>query len=353
MTDLGSFTPPSSWPEEAWERRYPPLDLTLPSAQEILSTLPGHRSLKELQSLHLLEGGKRNTNYKLCFRNHSPLVLRIYEADDTGPCRDRTIADLLGKTIPLPQMVYCSSDSTLQGPDEREILSKQTGNRPIALFEFIEGIHPFDLFRRGSPSEIDAFLADLMGHLHRVHEARSYSHHGLLNTDLEYREVFQSTRESFEDYISWALSERSIRRRLGAPLRQELARYAKEKAPLLDEVDDHSLAHGDFKLSNLLIKTTGGAPKVAAILDWEYAFSGSLLFDLAIFLRHKKTLSYPLAAGVERAFSTLDYSLPKNFIAITETLDLMNLLGFLRGSQNRENLYAQVRKLIETTLQDF
>ena len=46
------------------------------------------------------------------------------------------------------------------------------------------------------------------------------------------------------------------------------------------------LAHSDFDASNILIaQQAGGAFKIAAILDWEFAFAGGPSFDFGHLLR--------------------------------------------------------------------
>lgn len=60
----------------------------------------------------------------------------------------------------------------------------------------------------------------------------------------------------------------------------------------LPERDESAIAHGDFRLGNLLFDPQ--APKVSAILDWELATLGHPLADLAYFC-----LPYHLPAGMQ------------------------------------------------------
>ena len=60
------------------------------------------------------------------------------------------------------------------------------------------------------------------------------------------------------------------------------------------------LVHGDFNQRNLLLRCIAGRWSVAAVLDWEFAISGSPLGDLGNFLRYERAAT-PLA---EPHFST-------------------------------------------------
>ena len=46
------------------------------------------------------------------------------------------------------------------------------------------------------------------------------------------------------------------------------------------------LVHGDFNQRNLIVKEVAGRWIVAAVLDWEFAVSGSPLMDVGNFLRY-------------------------------------------------------------------
>ncbi|MEK0362461.1 phosphotransferase [Pseudomonas sp. CBC3] len=73
------------------------------------------------------------------------------------------------------------------------------------------------------------------------------------------------------------------------PAMEQLMRWLSEQVPQRDE---SAIAHGDYRLGNLIFEP--GAPKVAAILDWELSTVGHPLADLAYFC-----LPYHLPAGVD------------------------------------------------------
>jgi len=48
------------------------------------------------------------------------------------------------------------------------------------------------------------------------------------------------------------------------------------------------LVHGDFNSPNIFVRQDGGRWVVAAILDWEFAFSGSMFADIGNMLRYER-----------------------------------------------------------------
>jgi aminoglycoside/choline kinase family phosphotransferase len=52
------------------------------------------------------------------------------------------------------------------------------------------------------------------------------------------------------------------------------------------ESDEKHLVHGDFDPTNILLDKINGSWVVAGILGWEFAFSGSCLWDVANMLRY-------------------------------------------------------------------
>ena len=97
---------------------------------------------------------------------------------------------------------------------------------------------------------------------------------------------------------------------------------------LLAYFDDcHSLVHGDFKPSNILVSEG----RIVAILDWEFAHSGCFYMDMGNLLRHlpshwENDLAVGLAdEGVE---------LPANWAFQASLIDLVSHLEFLTSDRS-------------------
>lgn len=74
-------------------------------------------------------------------------------------------------------------------------------------------------------------------------------------------------------------------------------------APLLRPVDgDARLVHGDFNPKNLLVSRTPSGWQVAAVLDWEFSFSGCPFGDAANLLRFAADYPAAFVAGFRAGY---------------------------------------------------
>ena len=70
--------------------------------------------------------------------------------------------------------------------------------------------------------------------------------------------------------------------RLDGVTRRAWVRLCEAHAPALASVDGHTrLVHADVNPKNILVTRAGGDWRVAALLDWEFSFSGSPYGDAA------------------------------------------------------------------------
>ncbi|MEU6663077.1 phosphotransferase [Streptomyces sp. NPDC046821] len=92
---------------------------------------------------------------------------------------------------------------------------------------------------------------------------------------------------------------------------------------------ERSLVHCDFNPKNLLVERRAGRWEVAAVLDWELAFSGSPLFDVGNMLRFSHEYPPAFAAGFVDGFRGGNGRLPDDWLRISRTLDLFALADIL------------------------
>ncbi|MEU3691857.1 phosphotransferase [Streptomyces narbonensis] len=92
---------------------------------------------------------------------------------------------------------------------------------------------------------------------------------------------------------------------------------------------ERSLVHCDFNPKNLLVKRRAGRWEVAAVLDWELAFSGSPLFDVGNMLRFAHEYPPAFATGFIEGFRAGNGRLPGDWLRISRTLDLFAIADIL------------------------
>jgi aminoglycoside phosphotransferase (APT) family kinase protein len=89
------------------------------------------------------------------------------------------------------------------------------------------------------------------------------------------------------------------------------------------------LVHADFNGKNLLAVDRDGRWSISAVLDWEFAFSGSPLVDIGNMLRFRA--SYPLGfgSGFIAGYREAGGELPSDWWEVSQALDLYALADFL------------------------
>ena len=120
-------------------------------------------------------------------------------------------------------------------------------------------------------------------------------------------------------------------------LRIAIAHYLKYYGNLLLNLHDTQLVHGDFDPANILVTKCEDSWQLSGVLDWEFAFSGSNLWDVANMLRyaHHMPLAYEQAfvTGLEHGGVTL----PENWHISVHLLNLIALLDLLARTNPTES----------------
>jgi Ser/Thr protein kinase RdoA (MazF antagonist) len=112
-----------------------------------------------------------------------------------------------------------------------------------------------------------------------------------------------------------------------------------------------SLVHADYGGSNLLARQERGHFSIAAVLDWEFAFVGSSLFDLGNLFRYEWLLPNEFEAACLRGYVNHGGVLPSTWKKITKLLDLINICTFLQTPEPRGSLVEDMIFLIRWTLE--
>ena len=110
-----------------------------------------------------------------------------------------------------------------------------------------------------------------------------------------------------------------------------------------------SLVHGDFRTGNYMVDSG----RLTAVLDWEFALSGTPLIDVGHFLRYE-TEDTPLREPYfSRAFVEYGGFLPDDWRQISRVLDLTALVECLTHESLPENVADEILQLINSTLSSF
>lgn len=309
-----------------WERQGSQEKL---SKEQIEAAMAAYTS-KAVEYFELLSNGCANTNYKVILSDGSSLILRIYTRDREALHRERAIHELVKGQIPVPAFLFTNE-------------AKEIFPYPYAILEYVEGILFRDLILQDNKEGVESCGYNAGVYLAKM-SSFQFETSGFFEADLKVK-PFQRDQK-YLPFIKEALSTSSLDSRLIVRLLTELERYA----TLINELGEQkSLTHADYDPSNMLVKNTNGEWKIAAILDWEFAFSSTPFMDMGLMLRfaHKLPAYYQLAflRGIEDAHHDL---LDSQWELKAKLMDVLSLVSLCASSDRttRPRMFADVEGLL-------
>jgi aminoglycoside phosphotransferase (APT) family kinase protein len=312
-----------------FDRRSPPLSLAISEIQELVGS---HLTAADIQSVSLLAGGFINTNYRLILRDDSSLVLRVSTKSADFQKELRVLRHVHG-TVPVPKVIA-------------EDFSKEF---PFALIEFVNGALLSDRLFSLSREESKEVAFEIGLALSRIHTF-DFGKAGFFDANFSFDPEFRSFGNSMYEYIRSQVLSGRVRKRLGTALAARLLRFMEGKKPVYQSISNGTrLIHSDYNLKNILVRKAGSAWKVAAILDWEFAFAGSPLVDIGNFLRFENELPQGFAESFIQGYG--GNRLPSNWREIARLLDLAAMVNFLDNEGEAPRTFSTAISVIRRTLE--
>jgi aminoglycoside phosphotransferase (APT) family kinase protein len=318
-------------------RAVPRRSLAAAVLERIVHTaFPGCRVL----SSELLGDGLRNANFKLQLEPATePVVLRIYEHDVSLCQKEIDLMRLVGASVPVPEVIYAAP----HGCDDLP---------PFRLSRWIEGISFRDLKRTGDLGAITQAAHAAGETLAAIGRIRFPKPGWIAPGPAVISPLFAGS-DPMPSFVDLCLAAEGLQRRVPAEMRERIRALVWSEAPRLGGLDGEAwLVHGDFNRRNILVRQAGGRWSVAAILDWEFAVSGSSLADLGSFLRYERA-GRPLAephfsAGYVHAGGRL----PHDWRRLAKLVDLMALCESLTHDELPAAVISELVELMQGTIED-
>lgn len=239
---------------------------------ELVDVLPQHRideaalgryldahGIGGLIAIHQFQGGQSNPTFHLrtgagefVLRKKPPGVL-LPRAHDVGR-EHRVMAALADSDVPVPVMRLMCEDADVIGT-------------PFFVMDHVSGrVFPDRVLRDGTPAERAAVYEDLARVLARLHS-------------VDWRAAGLADFGRPDGYLArqvalWTRSWEAVKVE-ACPKMEWLAAWLPEHLPSHQRA---TIAHGDYRLGNVLIHPT--EPRIVAVLDWELATIGHPLADL-------------------------------------------------------------------------
>jgi aminoglycoside phosphotransferase (APT) family kinase protein len=299
---------------------------------------------QRVASVEPLSGGLRNTNLKIEFSSKkAPIVLRLYKEDSSICLKEIEILRLLRSAVPVPEVLHARPE----GID---------GSRPFIMMPYIEGLTFQQLKRTGDLTAIHQASASVGQTLAAI-AAYEFSKPGrliaTLRNELEVGQPYTRSSDPIPEILDNSLNSPVAQHRLGAGFAQRLHDFIWAWAPLLPDITNVSkLVHSDFGNRNIIVNEVNGSWRVAAVLDWEFAFSGSPLLDIGNFLRYDLRHEPLREPYFSQSFVEHGGNLPDNWSNIVRVIDLTALVDCLTHEYLPDDVAAEIVQLINSTLDE-
>ena len=325
-------------PHEArWVRREPRRALPPETLDRMVHTAFPRCNAIEIQPLG---DGLRNANFKLRLDGQpEPVVLRIYEHDASLCRKELDLLRLAGGSVPVPEVIHAEPYGLEDLP-------------PFTLARYVEGIGLRHLRRSGDTGAM-AEAAWSAGETLAAIGRAAFDRPGWIAPGPAVTAPLLEGKDPTPRFVDLCLGAINLERRMPADLREGASCLVWMWAPELARLDEETrLVHGDFNGRNLLVRRLAGRWSVVAVLDWEFAVSGSPLGDLGNFLRYERAL-HPIAEPhFSAGYLHAGGALPREWRRLARVLDVAAICERLTHDQLPDAAIAELVELIRATVED-
>jgi aminoglycoside phosphotransferase (APT) family kinase protein len=286
--------------------------------------------------LHIepLTDGLRNANFKLRLDGADEVfVLRLYEHDASICQKEVDLIAAIAGTTPVPEIVYAQPSGLEDLP-------------PFAIFRFVEGPSFRELKRRGDGAAIAQAARSVGETLGRIAQVE-FTQPGWLGPGLKIAPQQHQDADRIPRFIDSCLASANMQRRMDERLRERTRETFWNWAPRLRTLSAESrLVHGDFGKRNLLMRCVDGNWTVAAVLDWEFACSGSPLADVGEFLRYEDAAASLIESNFVQGMRSAAAELPDDWRWLARLIDTAKLCDSLTRDYLPEEFVPELLGLI-------
>ena len=293
--------------KQNWEKKELQLQLPMKTIKSMVTlAFPG----KKFGTYKIISGGCANLNIKINLKEgESSYILRIYLRDKDAAYREQKLSDLLKPNIPLPHIYFIGDYN----------------NYRFAITEYISGITLRELLLGNEPYDLSAIMFEVGQLL-----ARIQSHHfrtaGFFDTHLNIAE--KTSQDGLLAFAKNCLESPTIINALNADDLSKISYYLETHKNCFPDENEKHLVHADYDPANILVDKLNGQWKISGILDWEFSFSGTPLWDVANMLRYAHQMPAQFEASFIKGLQE-DYTLPKHWRISINPLNLVSLLDCL------------------------
>ena len=323
--------------QSRWVRSEPRNALPAFLLERIMRTAFSSYTVTEIQPF---SDGLRNANFKLRVDSASePLVLRLYEHDASLCQKELDLMRLVAKSVPVPEVIHAEP----RGLDDCP---------PFMLMRYVEGI-TFRELKRGRDCDAIGQAAFSAGETLAAINRNIFTKPGWLAPGPAVTAPLLEGPHPLPRFIDSSLSPSNLRLRMPADLRDRTHAMVWAWAPKLAGLEGETrLVHGDFNKRNLIVRRRAGRWSVAAVLDWEFAISGSPLNDIGNFLRYEPASRPLFEPHFSSGYLHAGGNLPDGWRRLARLVDLTALCESLTRGQLPDTIIAELIELLRATVEN-
>jgi aminoglycoside phosphotransferase (APT) family kinase protein len=274
--------------------------------------LPG----QTIQHATALAGGYSNANILLVSHNGDQYVLRRY-LNHNSCAVEAALAGRLAGIVPVADVIAADADGTAAG-------------QPVMVSRFMPGAVVSMILPELDPGEAGP-LGRSVGAVLAAIGTVTFPRPGFFEgPDLIPGPGGMEPIADLPGFVDHCLRTGNAHHALTPAEQDALRQHAAAAAPALDAIRGaRQLVHSDFNPKNLLAAQHNGNWTVTAVLDWEFAFSNSPMFDIGNMLRFPSELPPAFTEGFIAGYAGTGGHLPHNWRGLSQTADLFALADFL------------------------
>jgi aminoglycoside phosphotransferase (APT) family kinase protein len=320
----------SDWPAPA------PVPLDVDSVGRIVRRVFPRAIVERTQLLH---GGRHNTLYAVSLADERrDLVLKVWsDSSRARPGIEAALEKVLSADVPTARPHHFLPDGA--------------AGRPCLVMSRVEG-ERLETALGGAAARDVEHLGDGIGRVLAAIHRMTFAATGMLDSaTLTVVERFDTGSAGLIAFARDILLRGPGGERLGSALTERFLGWLETGALPLDRHDNvPCLTHCDFGGSNILVRRGAAGWEVAAIIDWEFACSGTPFFDVGNLLRPPVGLLPGFVAGFVEGYRAGGGSLPPDWKRLSELSDLFAWIEFLSRVECPRQVVDSARASILRTM---
>lgn len=318
----------------AWEKTDLTYDVTMSLVQDRIRQWQPDKKVAQFE---VISGGCANINIKVFLEDDpQPHLLRLYLRDKEAVFREQKLGVLLGNILPVPQI---------------EFLAEREGFF-FGVTSFLEGISLRTLLLSRDSYDLGEIMFQVGQSLSTIGQCQ-FEESGFFDKNLS---IVSSP--SPVDLVQTGLTYLkggSVSTYLGPELARKCKLVLEKGQDWLPSRDEKNLVHGDFGPENILVVKQEKRWVISGILDWEFAFSGSTLWDVANMMRYARSMPVIFEESFWEGMGEMTKKFPTHWRSTIQLLTLLSLLDILHRTSplTHPETWVDCKNLIDQGIRFF